>query len=111
MLSKILLYIVVIFTSIAGPASLLAAEVYEIHIKDHQFIPASIHIHPDTKISLVIYNDDSTPEEFESLDFHREKIILGHGKVKISVGPLKVGTYNFFGEFHPRTACGKIIVE
>lgn len=83
----------------------------DIHIKNHFFNPSVISIKKDQVLKLIIYNDDPTVEEFESFDLKREKIVPANGKIIITVGPLKNGTYKFFGEFNMKTAKGKIIVE
>lgn len=80
-------------------------------IKDHKFEPAELRIPAAAKVMLVVENQDSTPEEFESHDLHREKVIAGGRTAKIPVGPLKPGTYKFFGEFNQDTAQGVLIAE
>jgi len=92
-------------------AGFAAKPIFEIEIRDHLFVPDELTIPADTKVKLVIYNRDPTPEEFESFELNREKVILGSSKAIIFVGPLKPGTYPFFGEFNPKTAQGRIIVE
>lgn len=84
---------------------------YDIVIKDHKFEPAEIIVPSGEKIKLKIDNQDPSPEEFESHDFNREKIINANSKATILVGPLEPGEYKFFGEFHESTAQGKLIVE
>ena len=88
-----------------------AAEDYKLVIKDHQFQPAEITIPSGTKVKLLVENQDSTPEEFESYLLNREKIIAGNSKVTLFIGPLSAGKYPFFGEFNPKTAQGIIIVK
>lgn len=90
-----------------------AAEVPEVEIliKDHRFEPAEVRVPAATKLMLVIDNRDATPEEFESHDLHREKVISGNRTARIPVGPLKPGSYRFFGEFHEDTAQGVLIAE
>jgi hypothetical protein len=85
--------------------------VVEIEIRDHLFHPSELYIPAKTKVKLIIYNRDPTPEEFESYELNREKVIMGGRKATIFIGPLPVGEYPFFGEFNPRTAQGKVIVE
>ncbi|MBL4804900.1 MAG: cupredoxin domain-containing protein [Alphaproteobacteria bacterium] len=85
--------------------------VYTIVIKDHKFTPEEIRVPAGEKIKLVVDNQDPTPEEFESDDFRREKIIAGNTQATIFVGPLKPGKYHFFGEFNLDTANGYLIVE
>ncbi len=94
-------------------SSLVAAElpVYELSIKDHRFYPESLEIPAGTKVKLLVKNQDATPEEFESHQLNREKIIAGNSEATIYIGPLDPGEYGFFGEFNEATAQGKIIVE
>ncbi len=82
-----------------------------ITIKDHKFVPAELIVPADKKIKLVIENDDATPEEFESYDLNREKIIGGKSSSTLYVGPLKPGIYKYFGEFHQNTAQGTIVAQ
>jgi len=91
--------------------SVLAAPEFKIEIKNHLFFPAELTIPADTKVKLRIFNRDDTNEEFESYDLNREKVIMGNSQTVIFVGPLKPGSYEFFGEFYPKTAQGKIHVE
>lgn len=85
--------------------------VIEMEIRDHLFFPDEIHIPADTKVKLIVKNLDPTPEEFESYELNREKVIAGNTQAVIFIGPLTKGTYPFFGEFFPKTAQGKVIVE
>lgn len=93
----------------AAPA--FAADEFTIVIKDHQFNPAVLEVPAGKKIKLTVDNQDPTPEEFESYDFHREKIIAGNSKAVIFVGPLKPGEHKYFGEFNMDTAQGKLIAK
>ena len=84
---------------------------FEIHIKDHKFQPAEITVPAGQKAKLIVVNKDGTPEEFESYELHREKIIPGGQKAIIYIGPLEPGRYPFFGEFHEASAKGTIIAK
>lgn len=84
---------------------------YELEIRDHLFHPEELRIPANTKVKLVVYNRDPTPEEFESYELNREKVIMGGRKANIFIGPLAPGTYPFFGEFNPRTAQGRVVAE
>lgn len=84
---------------------------YTVVLKDHVFMPAEIKIPANQKVTLIVDNQDATPEEFESKQLKREKIIAGNSKGKIAIGPLSIGEYSFVGEFHEEQAKGKIIVE
>ena len=84
---------------------------FTIEIRDHLFYPSQLVIPVNTKVKLIVINRDATPEEFESYELNREKIIMGGAKAIIFIGPLLPGDYPFFGEFNPKTAQGMIRVE
>ena len=91
--------------ALAGPPEFI------IEIKDHKFNPETTEIPADTKVKLIVKNLDPTPEEFESHELNREKIIRGNSQGIVFIGPLEPGTYPFFGEFNEDSAQGKIIVK
>jgi hypothetical protein len=80
-------------------------------IKDHHFTPSEIKVPAGKKVKLTIDNQDATPEEFDSHDLNREKVIPGNGKGTVFIGPLNPGKYSFIGEFHAATAQGVVIAE
>ena len=84
---------------------------YQLALRDHLFYPSTLEIPADKKIKLVIFNHDDTPEEFDSFQLNREKVLFPQRKTVIFIGPLKAGEYHFFGEFNPHTATGKVIVK
>jgi plastocyanin len=84
---------------------------YTIVIKDHRFTPAELTVPANTKITLLVKNEDASPEEFESHELKREKIIPGNSQAVIRIGPLEPGEYPFMGEFHQGSAQGKIIAK
>lgn len=88
-----------------------ATPVIEIQIRDHLFFPPEVIVPADTKVKLLVRNLDPTPEEFESYELNREKVISGNSQAVIFIGPLPPGEYPFFGEFNPKTAQGKVLVE
>jgi hypothetical protein len=111
---KILIRILVV-TSMAASlycqCLFAATPVVEIEIKNHLFFPSEVVIPAETKVKLLIRNLDPTPEEFESYELNREKVISGSSKTVIFIGPLPPGEYPFFGEFYPKTAQGKVVVK
>ncbi|MEE4218926.1 MAG: cupredoxin domain-containing protein [Xanthomonadales bacterium] len=96
---------------LAASTAAAATPVVEIEIRDHLFSPQEVVIPANTKVKLLIKNLDPTPEEFESYELNREKVIAGNSKTVIFIGPLPAGEYPFFGEFYPKTAQGKVVVE
>jgi hypothetical protein len=100
----------VLLFSCSGSPLLAATAEIEIIIKDHLFFPSIVEIPAGEKVKLRIINQDPTPEEFESYELNREKVIAGNRETVIFIGPLEAGEYPFFGEFYPRTAQGKVVV-
>jgi two-component system sensor histidine kinase QseC len=101
-----------VLLSLAVTATARAAPpVVEIEIRDHLFFPPEVVIPANTKVKLLVKNLDPTPEEFESYELNREKVISGNSQTVIFIGPLPPGEYPFFGEFYPKTAQGKVRVE
>ena len=97
---------------LVGNAGVLAAvPEIEVEIRDHLFFPATVEIPARQKVKVYITNKDATPEEFESYELNREKVIPANSKTVIFIGPLDAGEYPFFGEFYPKTAQGKVIVK
>lgn len=86
-------------------------EPYTIVIKDHLFTPSQLTIPAGQKIRLTVENQDPTAEEFESYELNREKVVGGGKKIIVYLGPLKQGSYKYFGDFHPKTAQGIIVVK
>lgn len=80
-------------------------------IRNHRFVPAELVVPANTKIKLLVVNEDPTPEEFESHQLNREKVVTGRATIPVYVGPLKPGRYPFFGDFHSDTAQGALIAK
>lgn len=93
----------------ASPAQ--AMPEYELVIRNHQFTPSTLKVRANTKFKVLVTNRDSTPSEFESNDFSREKIVLPGSTVTVFIGPLGKGQYRFFDDFHQSTGNGVLIVE
>jgi plastocyanin len=102
---------------LAAVAALLASSAFAeeaqfaLAIKEHRFSPEELVVPAGKKVKVVVHNQDATPEEFESHDFNREKVIPGNSKATIYIGPLEPGTYKFFGEFHEKTAQGRVVAK
>lgn len=95
------------------PLTASAAEMPEfvLTIQNHRFEPGTLKVPANTKFRLLVTNKDSTPSEFESHDFNREKIVLPTSTVTVFIGPLDKGTYKFFDDFHQDTGQGVLIAE
>ena len=107
--------IVLLLAAVAGiPASVLAedkpAEI-PVTIENNRFAPEEIKVKSGAPFVLVVTNKDAGPEEFESKELRIEKVIPGGKTMKIRVRALKPGTYPFVGEYHEKTAKGRIVAE
>lgn len=72
-------------------------------LRNHQFIPAELTIPANTKVELIVRNEQPTPAEFESTSLHREKVVPPGGQISVFVGPLDPGRYEFFDDFNQST--------
>lgn len=108
---KILLRTIAAFSFLILSNPALALETYTTKIINHKFEPATIEVPANQKFRLIVKNEDKTLEEFESHDLRKEKLVGGQKSIKLNIKALKPGKYNFFGEFHPKTAQGTIIVK
>ena len=84
---------------------------FHLAAKDGRFSPEKIEIPSGQKVNLIVNNDGPGPEEFESSDLNREKLVMPGKSASIVIGPLKAGVYDFYGEFHPQTARGQIVAK
>jgi plastocyanin len=83
---------------------------FPIVLKNNQFVPSEVQIPAGVKVKLVVRNDNSTTSEFESTEFHREKVVRAGQEIMVFVGPLDPGSYEFFDDFHPQTR-GHLVVK
>jgi heme/copper-type cytochrome/quinol oxidase subunit 2 len=107
-LGAIAFFVLSLFASYAAAVEIPA---YSLVLKDHTYSPSELKIPADTKVRIKVTNQDATPEEFESTELNRESIVLPGQTVDVFVGPLKAGSYRFFGDFHQDTAQGHLVVE
>ena len=95
----------------AGGMALAEDPTAQLTIRNHRFEPTELQVPANVKVKLVVKNADDTPEEFESVELRREKVVPGGQEIIVYIGPLQPGTYEFFGDFHPQTARGHLIVK
>lgn len=98
---------------LAMVSSAFAADLpeYTLVLRNHVYTPGELRVPAGTKFKIMVENRDPTPEEFESNEFNREMIVLPNRSITVYVGPLRAGSYRFFGDFHQDTAQGRLIVE
>lgn len=84
-----------------APDTAVAAPPIVITIKDGKFTPSELTVPAGEKLTLIVRNEDKSTSEFESTDFHREKVVSAGQQITVFVGPLDPGSYEFFDDFHP----------
>jgi heme/copper-type cytochrome/quinol oxidase subunit 2 len=97
-----LLIVVLLLVMFALPA-LADVPSFSILLKNGQFVPNEVQIPAGVKVKLVVRNDNQVASEFESNQFHREKVVGPGQEITVYVGPLDPGSYEFFDDFHPQT--------
>ena len=96
---------------LAGTAWGAETPEFRLVLKDHVFTPTEVEVPAGQKIRLVVENQDPTPEEFESYELNRERIVPANDTITVYVGPLEPGRYEFFGEFNMATARGWLVAR
>lgn len=80
-------------------------------LKDLHFTPDTLEVPAGERFKVLVKNEGTSSEEFESTDLKKEKVIPPGKTGSFVIGPLKAGEYKFFGDFHPDTAQGKLIAK
>jgi|HubBroStandDraft_2_1064218.scaffolds.fasta_scaffold54746_3 high-affinity iron transporter len=101
--------VIFLLGAVAAPA-LADDPSFPIVLKNNQFVPSEVQIPAGVKVKLVVRNDNPTASEFESTQFHREKLVTPGQEITVFVGPLDPGSYEFFDDLHPETR-GHLVVK
>ncbi|HJS86569.1 MAG TPA: cupredoxin domain-containing protein [Acetobacteraceae bacterium] len=101
-------WVLVLACLAAAPVSARAADPIALVLRDHRFTPDHLEVPAGQRLRIEVTNQDATPAEFESFDMKVEKIVVPGGKITVSAGPLRPGTYKFFDDYHPDAATGTI---
>jgi plastocyanin len=84
---------------------------YPLTVENGHFIPETITVTAGQRFKIVVTNKGPGPEEFESIELKKETVLAPGVTRAVVFAPLKPGIYKFFGDFHPETAKGRIIVN
>src|SRR3972149_1493237 len=108
-----LLVAVVVAALLVGAGGVRAAAPPEVAltIEQHRFVPEEIRARAGTPFVLVITNKDATVEEFESHELRLEKTAPAGKPVRRRGRAPRAGRYPFVGEYHEKTATGRIVAE
>jgi hypothetical protein len=84
---------------------------FQLTVKNGHFYPETIEAPAGKKFKIVVKNEGTSPEEFESIELRKETVLAPGVTRAVVFAPMKPGTYKFFGDFHPDTAKGQIVVK
>ena len=105
----------VVLLSIACSAALASAAdtppELVLTLDQHRFSPEELRVKANTPFILVITNKDKEDDEFEMSALRIENIVPGGKTLQLKMPALKPGTYEFIGDFHEKTAKGRIVAE
>jgi len=98
---------------VAPSLSLANGDLYLVQLtaRNGRFHPETVEVPAGRRFKIVIKNEGPGPEEFESANPRREKVLAAESTSFLVFPALKPGVYPFFGEFHPETAKGQIVVK
>ena len=80
-------------------------------LEKHRFNPEEIQVKANAPFVLIITNKDNEDEDFEMAALRIDKTIPAGKTVSVKMPGLKPGTYEFIGEFHDKTAKGRILAK
>jgi heme/copper-type cytochrome/quinol oxidase subunit 2 len=112
---RVLWLLQVVLLSIACSAALASAAdtppELALTLDQHRFSPEELRVKANTPFILVLTNKDKEDEEFEIASLRIEQIVSGGKTLQLKMPALKPGAYEFVGEFHEKTAKGRIVAE
>jgi heme/copper-type cytochrome/quinol oxidase subunit 2 len=112
---RVLWLLQIVFLCITGSATLAAAAdappQLALTLDQHRFTPEELRVKANTPFILILTNKDKEDEEFEIAALRIEQIVAGGKTLPLKMPALKPGTYEFVGEFHEKTAKGRIVAE
>ena len=84
---------------------------FTLTLAQQRFSPEEIRVQAGAPFILVITNKDTEDEEFEISQLRLEKIVPAGKTLRVNMPALKPGTYDFIGDYHEKTAKGRILAE
>ena len=112
---RVLWLLQIVLLSIACSAALASAAdtppELTLTLDQHRFSPEELRVKANAPFVLVITNKDKEDEEFEIASLRIEQIVSGGKTLQLKMPALKPGTYEFIGDFHEKTAKGRIVAE
>ncbi|MBO9126945.1 MULTISPECIES: cupredoxin domain-containing protein [Rhizobium] len=99
--AKPLTVLPLLFACLASPT--VAEEedpVFAVHFSNGVISPSILEVPADKRFKIELYNDGSTPIEFESIPLRKEKVLAPGASSFLVFRSLQAGDYAFFDDFH-----------
>lgn len=96
---------------LAQPVRAAEEASFEIVARDGKLLPETLQVPAGVKLKLTLRNEGKTPVEFENLELRVEKLLAPNSASKVTLQPLKPGTYVFLDEFHAETGKMQLIAK
>jgi plastocyanin len=84
---------------------------FQVVAENGRFRPDTVVVPAGVRFRIRVTNKGPGPEEFESIELRKEKVLAEGVTRTVVFAPLRPGTYTFFGDFHPETAKGRIVAK
>ena len=105
------LFLLAVCMLVAARAQAGGLPTFTLIAENGRFKPEVITVPSHTRFKLVVTNHGPGPEEFESHELRKETVLAPGVTRAVIFAPLKPGVYQFFGDFHPDTARGRIVAK
>ncbi len=104
-------HLALVWVTLAAGAARADLPAYTVVAHDGRLTPAVLEVPAGLRFKIVIRNEGRDAIEFESPRLRKEKVLAPGAQSFVVIAPLKPGEYDFFDEFHPDTAKGRIVVR
>jgi hypothetical protein len=111
MSANILLFIVLTVFSEGSTSPTLLEKTPEIDFANHRFSPQTLVVPAGQPLQIKVVNSSQEKIEFESFSLNREKVIEPGESISVRLPALRVGSYDFFDDFHDDVPEGAIVAE
>ncbi len=85
--------------------------VFAVHFSNGVISPSILEAPADRRFKIELYNDGSTPIEFESIPLRKEKVLAPGASSFLVFRSLEAGEYAFFDDFHLDMPPARLIVK
>ncbi len=110
-MTRHLVRLTLVWLALAAGTAHAELPTYTLVARDGRLTPAVLEVPAGVRFKIVIRNEGRDAIEFESLRLRKEKVLAPGAQSFVVIAPLKPGEYDYFDEFHPDTAKGRIVAK